>query len=164
MPDDRRRGRLRTDAYANLAEQLRAMAERASPESRVEFARLGALYGRLAARTIAGDYGQPSPPPLEPYKGVMRLPLQETYFHFSRESVATHVPNASGVYALWSQDCWIYVGESIDLQHRLLAHLSDDNARIAREHPTTFGFELIEDPVERVARQAALIRDLMPIC
>lgn len=92
------------------------------------------------------------------------MPLQETYFHFRRESVTAHAPRAAGVYALWSKEFWIYVGASSDIQDRLLHHLARDNECITQGRPTAFGFELIDDPVERAARQMALIRDLMPLC
>jgi hypothetical protein len=92
------------------------------------------------------------------------MPLQETYFHYNRDSVTSHAPQAAGVYALWNKDFWIYIGESTDIQDRLLHQLACDRDRITQGQPTAFGFELIDDPVERIARQATLIRDLMPIC
>lgn len=156
--------RLSANAYADLAEHMRLMADRASAATRGEFRRLAALYDRLAERSTRRDYGQPAPPPLVSYKGLARLPLEETYFHFNHASITTHAPSAPGIYALWNQDAWVYVGECEDLRHRLLDHVSNEQECIGREQPTTFGFELIEDPLERLARQAALIRELMPIC
>ena len=152
------------NAYADMAEQMRLMSEGASSETRGEFMRLAILYKKLASRVIRAEYGQAASPPVASYQGIGRLPLQETYFHYNRESVIAHVPAAAGVYALWSQDVWIYVGESTDIRARLLDHLSNGNECIRRARPRAFGFELIEDPVERIARQAALISDVLPIC
>jgi hypothetical protein len=163
--DDPKLRRLSTNAYLSVAEHMRVMANQArSAETKGEFGRLAALYEKLAARATRGVYLEPDAPPLAPYKGVVRMPLQETYFHYSAESVSSHAPPVPGVYALWNKDFWIYIGESSDIQDRLLHHLTRDSECINRGQPTAFGFELIDDPVERVARHAALIRDLMPIC
>lgn len=151
-------------AYAEMADRMRMMADRAaSPESRAEFIQLSSLYERLAARA-SGTYGGADEPPLESYTGTARLPLQETYFNFTAELIMSRAPRGAGVYALWNKDYWIYVGQSGDIQGRLLQHLGGDNDCITHGQPTAFGFELIDDASERDARQAALIRDLKPMC
>lgn len=155
---------LSANVYADLAQHMRLMAARAaSAEAKTEYARLAALYEKLAARVIRSEF-QPDGPPLERYKAGVLMPLEETYFHYTHESVTSHAPRAAGVYALWNKSFWIYVGSSENIQERLLQHLSGDNECITHEHPTAFGFELIGDPSERAARQAALARDLMPLC
>jgi GIY-YIG catalytic domain len=165
MEADQKPHRLSPNAYLSMAEHMRTMASNASgAETRSEFSRLAALYRKLAARYSRGPHAEPDPPPLVAYKGVKRGPLEETYFFYGRESIAVHAPSAPGVYALWNKDCWIYVGESSDVQRRLLEHLGARTECISRARPTAFGFELLDDPIARIARQSALIRDLMPIC
>ena len=154
-----------SNRYLVMSESMRLRASCASSEeTRNEFDRLAVLYERLANRAARGIYSQPDAPPLERYNGINRMPLEETYFHYDRASVTSHAPGVPGVYALWNRDVWVYVGETDDIRKRLLEHVSGSNECIASGHPTAFGFELINDPVERIARQAALIRDLMPIC
>jgi hypothetical protein len=136
--------------YLEVAAKMRVMAAKAkSREAGVEFARLAVLYDRLAPLCAAI-------PKSSTWQG--------TSFHFDRQTVMAIAPNAPGVYALWRTDGWIYVGECHDVQRRLLAHSEGDNARIAREAPKGFGFELIPKLDQRVARLEALIRELAPIC
>ena len=163
--DERKSHRLSTNTYLSMSDHMRTMADNASSsESRSEFSRLAALYGRLALRTTASACVAPEPPPLAPHKSTMRLPLQDACFQFDRSSVSSHAPSQAGIYALRNKERWIYIGESSDIRIRLLLHLAGDDECITQERPTAFGFELVDDPVERLARQAALIRDLMPVC
>jgi hypothetical protein len=73
-------------------------------------------------------------------------------------------PRTAGVYALWRDDRWIYVGQSLNIFERLLEHLSTAEDCIARERPSGFGFELIADAPGRQARQDELIHELSPVC
>jgi hypothetical protein len=73
-------------------------------------------------------------------------------------------PRTAGVYALWRDERWIYVGESANIFERLLEHLGDHDDCVARERPTGFGFELIEDPAGRQARRSELVHELAPVC
>jgi hypothetical protein len=164
-PNGLKLNRLSGNAYLTMAQQMRTMSIAASSaETKDEFCRLAALYEKLSTRATRAPYPAPDAPPLVPYKGVVRMPLQETYFHYDRKSVTNHAPAAAGVYALWNRDFWIYIGESTDIQRRLLHQLTRDRDRITQGQPTAFGFELIADPAERAARQAELVQDLMPIC
>jgi excinuclease UvrABC nuclease subunit len=71
---------------------------------------------------------------------------------------------ASGVYALFKQGVrWVYIGESGDIQSRLLGHLSGDNQCINQQAPDGFQFEYWASD-RRVARQNELIRALRPVC
>lgn len=164
-PGDTGSQELSAPTYQSIASHMRTMADQArSDEARVEFARLALLYGNLAARAGSSAYARSDAPPLSAYSGVVRMPLQETYFRYSHEGVISHAPRSPGIYALWNKDFWIYIGESSDIRERLLQHLGGDGVCIGRERPTTFGFELIEHGQERRTRQAALVRDLMPLC
>ena len=80
---------------------------------------------------------------------------------FTETSILRNAPAASGVYGLANSREWIYVGESADLQGRLLAHLRGDDPALART-PTGFTFELsLSD--DRVARQNRLVLELEPV-
>lgn len=72
-------------------------------------------------------------------------------------------PSRSDVYGLYTQTQWIYVGESNDIQRRLLERLAETNTCISRQAPTGFIYELVES-ASRIARQNALIRELTPAC
>jgi len=150
--------------YLSMAGQIREMARSAhSSEIRVELGKLAAQYEKLAERAAGSCYAAADAPPLEPYRGTRLMPLQETYFHYNRDSVMAHAPHGAGIYALWNKEVWIYIGACNDLQERLVLHLVHDVEGLHHQRPTAFGFELIDDPAERTARQTALIRDLMQI-
>lgn len=78
---------------------------------------------------------------------------------FTRASILANAPNASGVYALYDSNGYIYIGEGKDIQGRLIDHLNGDNACITRRQPTSFAFDLVAAN-QRVARQDALIAEL----
>lgn len=92
------------------------------------------------------------------------MPWQGTLFAFNAKTVMASGPRTGGVYALWRDERWIYIGQSSNICERLLEHLSAANDCITREQPTGFGFELIADPESRQAREAELIRELAPVC
>lgn len=92
------------------------------------------------------------------------MPWQGTLFIFNRQTLMSSGPRTAGVYALWRNDRWIYVGQSTNIFERLLEHLSAAEGCIARERPTGFGFELIPDAQGRQAREDELIRELSPVC
>ena len=75
------------------------------------------------------------------------------------------VPHASGVYALYTAQKWVYVGESDDIQRRLVEHVTTADTYITRQQPTGFMFELvIGDEARRRARLNQLIVALNPVC
>jgi hypothetical protein len=81
---------------------------------------------------------------------------------FVRDSITKNAPHASGVYGLFSS-AWVYIGESEDIQKRLLEHLNGDNPCINRFAPTNFTYELSAAAM-RVARQDQLIAEFHPSC
>ncbi|MGA9058717.1 MAG: GIY-YIG nuclease family protein [Terriglobia bacterium] len=92
----------------------------------------------------------------------MIAPGQSGYT-FDFNSITSFVPSQSGVYAIYNQQSWIYVGEGPDIRARLLAHLNGDNPCILNYGATGFQFEpVVAD--QRVARQDALILQLGPAC
>ncbi|MGO9840462.1 MAG: GIY-YIG nuclease family protein [Candidatus Acidiferrales bacterium] len=89
-----------------------------------------------------------------------------TGFSFSERGIATYAPRESGVYGIYDSSEWIYIGEARDIEARLYEHLrgqSDQSARILRRRPTHFIFERC-DYLTRITREAALIRELDPVC
>jgi hypothetical protein len=93
-----------------------------------------------------------------------RMPWQGTLFAFNARTVMASGPRTSGVYALWRNERWIYIGQSANIYERLLEHLGGDEDCVARERPTGFGFELIADAAGRLTRQGELVRELAPVC
>ena len=83
--------------------------------------------------------------------------------NFSWDAILSNAPNRSGVYGLFGSTGWIYVGESNDIQGRLLHHINETDTSIKRHGPTGFVFELSPED-QRVNRQKDLIRELDPPC
>jgi excinuclease UvrABC nuclease subunit len=86
-----------------------------------------------------------------------------TGYSFNDESIIANASTLSGVYALYRENQWIYIGESGNIRDRLLEHRRrQENPCIVRSMPTHFAYELVA--VNRVARQNALILELRPSC
>ena len=83
---------------------------------------------------------------------------------FTKDGILANTPNASGVYALWTGDTWVYIGESNDMLRRLLELFGSPRPCIAEYVRLVFGFELVQTEAQRVARQDQLIRELVPAC
>jgi excinuclease UvrABC nuclease subunit len=84
---------------------------------------------------------------------------------FSEAGIAAYAPRESGVYGIYKEGTWIYIGEARDIEARLYEHLrgeSDQSARILRQRPTGFIFERC-DARTRTTREAQLIAELTPI-
>ena len=87
-------------------------------------------------------------------------------YAYNRPSILQNAPNASGVYALFTRNEWVYIGESGDIQARLLEHLRTDqqeNPCIVRYNPAHFSYELWPAN-QRVQRQNQLIVELRSVC
>lgn len=90
----------------------------------------------------------------------MPFPKQQPRL-FTRENVMAINPNQIGVYGLFRQDAWVYVGKG-DIRQRLLDHLNGDNTCISREKPTHWVDEVTSgDPS---IREKQLIAEFQPIC
>ncbi len=85
---------------------------------------------------------------------------QQTPRAFTRANVEALTPNQKGVYGLFKDSVWVYVGKG-DIRDRLLAHLNNDNACITRQAPTHWVDEVWDNPD---TREAALILELNPVC
>lgn len=84
-------------------------------------------------------------------------------YQFNEAAIKVYAPPRSGVYALYTGQQWVYVGESADIQARLLQHLGCHSPCISRMSPTTFSSELVPAH-QRVARRHRLILELRPLC
>jgi predicted GIY-YIG superfamily endonuclease len=84
-------------------------------------------------------------------------------FTFNYGSINSFAPSASGVYAIYNQQGWIYFGEGQDIKTRLLAHFNGDNPCITNHAPSGFQVELLPAN-RRVARQDALILQYGSAC
>jgi hypothetical protein len=72
-------------------------------------------------------------------------------------------PLRSGVYALFSGEKWVYIGESENIQVHLLKHLNGPDSCVLQNDVTSFAYEFVP-PESRVPRQRALIREFSPVC
>jgi hypothetical protein len=91
------------------------------------------------------------------------LPFTNTSsYPFTRRYITRNAPYASGVYGLFSTT-WVYIGETEDIQRRLLEHLVMVDPCIDRLSPTGFTYELAEEEV-RIGRQNQLIAEFRPAC
>jgi hypothetical protein len=93
------------------------------------------------------------------------MPFVPNDFHaWNRQTIINDTPAASGVYGIFREGLWIYVGESADMQSRLVQHLTgDDSADIRAQAPIGFTFEQVA-AAARMARQRQLIAELNPVC
>ncbi len=85
---------------------------------------------------------------------------------FSEAGIATYAPCEPGVYGIYSNQQWIYVGESENIEKSLYAHLhrqSEESYCILSRGPTHFVFDL-GDEMWRKIRAEGLIEELRPAC
>jgi hypothetical protein len=78
---------------------------------------------------------------------------------FTKAAIENLNPNQNGVYGIYRQDCWIYVGRG-DIRARLLSHVSGNNPAITAQRPTHF-FAIVTANDVVVERQ--LIVELNPV-
>jgi hypothetical protein len=83
---------------------------------------------------------------------------------FTKNGILANTPNASGVYALWTGETWVYIGESNDILRPLLELFGSPTPCMAKYVRLVFGYELVPTKAQRVARLDQLIRELVPAC
>ena len=79
---------------------------------------------------------------------------------FTKERIEALNPNQMGVYGLFKQDVWVYVGSG-DIRERLLSHHSGDNNCINQQQPTSWVAVVTSDYIEEEKR---LTLELTPAC
>jgi hypothetical protein len=85
---------------------------------------------------------------------------QQTIRLFTRNNILALKENQLGVYGLYRQGVWIYVGKG-DIRQRLLDHFNGDNPCITREKPTHWVDVVCAD---YDTREKQLISELNPTC
>jgi hypothetical protein len=123
-------------------------------------------HGLLRVRPFGLAYAFPVPPlyinqskrgKVMPWNGSGR-------YAFTESSILFNAPAVSGVYALFNDGQWIYIGEGQNLRERLLQHRRDShNDCVNRHSPMYFAFEQVADWL-RVGRQDQLILAMAPLC
>lgn len=78
---------------------------------------------------------------------------------FTKAGIEWLAPNQNGVYGIFRQGCWIYVGRG-DLRARLLYHLDAKNALIDNQMPTHYVTVVTQNDV---ALEKSLIVELQPV-
>ena len=87
--------------------------------------------------------------------------ISQTPRPFTKADVLTINPSQVGVYGLFKQGLWVYVGKG-DIRERLLSHLGGDNPCIDRSAPTHWVGEITNgDPS---ARERQLILETNTLC
>ncbi len=83
-------------------------------------------------------------------------------FPYTESGIRANAPSAPGLYAIFNEREWIYIGETDNLQRQLLTHVKMTDDEIARSGPTRFSFEVVYHAELRGPRQHALIAELRP--
>ena len=86
----------------------------------------------------------------------------QTSRFFTKQDVESLNPNQYGIYGIFRQGQWVYVGKG-DIRQRLLAHLAGDNPAILAWRPTHWVGEVCSDP-HMSNREKQLIVELNPPC
>ncbi|OGI59890.1 hypothetical protein A2814_01005 [Candidatus Nomurabacteria bacterium RIFCSPHIGHO2_01_FULL_38_19] len=87
---------------------------------------------------------------------------QQTPRMFSRQDIESLNENQLGIYSIFKQGQWIYIGKG-DIRTRLLAHLNGDKPCIIKLGPTHWVGELLNDP-QMSNREKQLILEFKPPC
>lgn len=80
---------------------------------------------------------------------------------FNRANIEAIKPGSMGVYGIFKQGQWIYIGKG-DIRARLLAHLNGDNPLITNMQPTHYVAEVLS--VDPSVREKQLIMEMNPPC
>jgi hypothetical protein len=95
---------------------------------------------------------------------VIHMSWKGSDHSWSRGSILMNVPNASGVYLIWNTNGCIYVGETHDLQRRLLDHHDHPTPCMLKQGPpTAFGFEVCSIET-RTRKHSSLSETFHPRC
>jgi hypothetical protein len=78
---------------------------------------------------------------------------------FNRAAIEALNPNQNGVYGIYRQGCWIYVGRG-DIRARLLSHVAGNNPAITAQRPTHFVAVVTQNDV---VTERQLILELNPV-
>ena len=92
------------------------------------------------------------------------MPFENSLAHaFTPSSIRNHAPVASGVYGISNSHEWIYIGETDNIQGKLLTHLQELGTPLLTRQPKGFVYELCTLGV-RMGRHDRLVTEYGPIC
>jgi hypothetical protein len=89
--------------------------------------------------------------------------VQQTPRLFTKANVEALNPEQLGVYGIYKDGMWIYVGQG-DVRQRLLDHLNGDNPCILNAIPTHWVDEIHVDATQRLRRERELLLECRPSC
>jgi GIY-YIG catalytic domain len=92
----------------------------------------------------------------------MAIGLEHPGIPFTAEGIL-QAPNASGVYALYNAERWVYVGETSDIQQSLGEHLAAEGSCIKKHGAVAYQFDFWPQP-RRAALRDHWISTLHPVC
>jgi hypothetical protein len=81
-------------------------------------------------------------------------------YPFTKESVQSINPGQIGVYGVFKNNTWIYIGRG-DIRQRLLDHLNGDIPCILSNQPTSWIAEVTSNDV---AREKQLLSEFITTC
>ncbi|OFX80136.1 MAG: hypothetical protein A2X20_00295 [Bacteroidetes bacterium GWE2_40_15] len=87
--------------------------------------------------------------------------VQQQPRRFCRADIETINVDQIGVYGIFLQGIWVYIGKG-DIRQRLLDHLNGDNPKILSWKPTHWVAEVIKG--DSSMREKQLIVELNPRC
>jgi hypothetical protein len=85
-------------------------------------------------------------------------------YPFNETSIMVNAPRVAGIYALYNNKTWVYIGEGRDIFAQLIQHLRGDVPCISMFPHLNFSFETITVPTARVWRMKDVIDEFRPIC
>lgn len=88
--------------------------------------------------------------------------IQQIPRAYTRQNVEALNSNQFGVYGIFRQGRWVYIGKG-DIRKRLLDHLNRNNPLILAAQPTHWVDEVCVDPIMS-NREKQLILELQPLC
>lgn len=103
---------------------------------------------------------------MTPARGIAKPFGTDPSFGFTERDIVSCAPTTSGVYGIFNEAGYIFVGEAQDMEESLLAHLRGESAEsywIRSQNPTGFAFEPCYGRT-RALREMQLIAELNPIC
>ena len=89
--------------------------------------------------------------------------LAPSHFPYDLDTITRNAPPTSGVYAIYSYDTCVYVGEGDDICSGLLEIFFEANPCLAEKHLTHFTCE-VASPEARLGRKREQIHALVPVC
>ena len=87
--------------------------------------------------------------------------VSQTSRPFTQVNVQALTAGQRGVYGLFREGLWVYIGKSEDIRRRLLEHLGGDNPCITLNRPTLWVSEITSNDANR---EKELIREFNPVC